>query len=114
MDTKVEVNTKFSVETGDIEQEVTDFTGTIARHVMNVRDAQIRDALIEMGWSPPEEIEECKKSSNAMRKELSKLLYMCLHRPDEITPDCKQVVDADKVFHSTIYHYPKEFEERYR
>lgn len=42
---------------GRIEQEVhgLDFSGLILRSVMDTKEQQIRDALIDLGWTPPKE-----------------------------------------------------------
>ena len=52
IDTKV-------MPSGAIHQEVThkfeDMTRTITKQIVDTQDAQIRDALIELGWTPPDE-----------------------------------------------------------
>ncbi len=45
---------------GHIHQRV-EFCGpkiskTVVKHIVNVREKQIREALIRMGWKPPEEL----------------------------------------------------------
>lgn len=38
---------------GLIESEVTDLAGKIRKMVINTQEAQIRQALIDLGWTPP-------------------------------------------------------------
>jgi hypothetical protein len=33
-----------------------EFTQTMAKHVYDLQEKQIRDALINLGWKPPEEL----------------------------------------------------------
>ena len=39
---------------GDITQETTGLAGEICRRVVRTEDQQIRKALVELGWAPPE------------------------------------------------------------
>ena len=56
MNNKIKVETKFSEDSGIVTNSITDINGEIYQSIMRTRDKQTRDALIEMGWMPPEAI----------------------------------------------------------
>jgi len=38
-----------------MEDHATSYRSEITRRIMNTREDQVREALIELGWTPPEE-----------------------------------------------------------
>jgi hypothetical protein len=55
-DHKVTVETLFT-DAGLIEQTI-DIAGSIHRRVLNTQEEQIRQALIALGWTPPDRLDE--------------------------------------------------------
>lgn len=61
MDNSIRIETTFTNEqimqvvTGPERDWRTNTREVISREVMNIKDAQVREALIRMGWTPPPE-----------------------------------------------------------
>lgn len=47
---KINITTSYG---SDVIEQTLDIRGEIYRRVVNTQDAQIREALIKMGWTPP-------------------------------------------------------------
>ena len=59
-----EVSTKFFPD-GRIEQELVDIRGRIMRQVIDTQDQQIKEALIKLGWTPPDKQEADQQPKEA-------------------------------------------------
>jgi hypothetical protein len=55
----VKIETSFDADSGIIEQNMyatmQGYREILCRQIVNTKEAEIRQALIEMGWTPPEE-----------------------------------------------------------
>jgi hypothetical protein len=63
MTLSVEVKAKFNSDAGHLELEtyttgIADARDFLSRHVVELQDKAVRNALIEMGWTPPGEEED--------------------------------------------------------
>ena len=45
-------------EGGVVQSEITDLAGQIMRRVLNTQEQHIREGLINLGWTPPPEIDQ--------------------------------------------------------
>ena len=52
---KIETSIKVSIEGYDTCQEITDISEQTIRHIIDLRGQQVKDALISIGWLPPEQ-----------------------------------------------------------
>jgi hypothetical protein len=52
--TKWKVDTSIDWDTGIINQSVSTISGELVEWLLSTRDDQLRDALITLGWTPPQ------------------------------------------------------------
>ena len=47
------ISTRFDASNGVITQQVKNHSQELWRWIINTREAQVRDALVALGWTPP-------------------------------------------------------------
>ena len=60
---------------------------TIQRHVIGIRDQQVRDALVSLGWTPPEDKRNCRCDGCRIEKQeqrIRKLMSVHAEAEDEL------------------------------
>jgi hypothetical protein len=67
MDRNIEIGVKTTLANGRVEQTIDGLTKRVVDIAAQHQEAALRKALVQLGWTPPEESEELRRDSERYR-----------------------------------------------